>query len=288
MKHEPMIFLFSAPSGTGKGTIVSSVLQEVDGLSRIVTATSRPKRPGEVEGQSYYFIPEREFRQLIRDGAFVEWNEIYGDLYGTKKDVVDGFAEEAREKGHDLLLEIDVDGKRNFVRHYRNVVSIFLLPPSLGELDRRIRNRRAEPPDQMKRRLRRAQMEMGRKGEYDYRVVNDSKDMAVGEVKTIIAVTDHIAILRAPPKILIKVFSRLSSASRSSWTTAFLIVFSINRLPALFARKAKNNIRIILTPFDIHQEIKFWIISSKFIFYFCRKFFLSLLLLFLPTPLCCN
>ena len=95
MKHGPIIFLFSAPSGTGKGTIVSSVLQDVEGLSRIVTATSRPKRPGEVHGQSYYFIPEEEFRQLIRDGAFVEWNEIYGDLYGTKKDVVDGFVEEA-------------------------------------------------------------------------------------------------------------------------------------------------------------------------------------------------
>jgi guanylate kinase len=187
MKHEPIIFLFSAPSGTGKGTIVSSVLQKVEGLSRIVTATSRPKRPGEVEGQSYYFIPEEEFRVLIRDGAFIEWNEIYGDLYGTKRDVVNCFVEEAREKKHDLLLEIDVDGKRNFVRHYRNVVSIFLLPPSLRELDRRIRNRRAESADQMQKRLRRAQMEMGRKEEYDYRVVNDSKDMAVEEVKTIIA-----------------------------------------------------------------------------------------------------
>ena len=187
MKHEPIIFLFSAPSGTGKGTIVSSVLREVEGLSRIVTATSRPKRPGEVEGQSYYFIPEEQFRQLIREGAFVEWNEIYGDFYGTKRDVVDRFVEEARENGHDLLLEIDVDGKRNVVRHYANAVSIFLLPPSLEELERRIRNRRADSPDQMRRRLRRAQMEMSRKEEYDYRVVNDSKEEAVEEVKTIIA-----------------------------------------------------------------------------------------------------
>ncbi len=187
MSQNPMIFLFSAPSGTGKGTIVSALLRQVQGLSRIVTATSRPKRSGEVEGQSYYFIPEKEFRQLIRDGAFVEWNEIYGDLYGTKRDVVDGFVEEAIEKNHDLLLEIDVDGKRNFVRHYGNVVSIFLLPPSLKELERRIKNRRAESAHQMTRRLRRAQMEMGRKEEYDYRVVNDSKDMAAEEVKTIIA-----------------------------------------------------------------------------------------------------
>ncbi len=186
-KSDPIIFLFSAPSGTGKGTIVSAVLQEVGGLSRIVTATSRPKRKGEVAGQSYYFIPEKEFRNLIREGAFVEWNEIYGDFYGTKKDVVDRFVSEAAEKGHDLLLEIDVDGKRNFGRHYPNVVSIFLLPPSLDELRRRIKTRKAESPERMIRRLSRAEMELARKGEYDYRVVNDSKEIAVEKVKSIIA-----------------------------------------------------------------------------------------------------
>jgi guanylate kinase len=186
-KSEAIIFLFSAPSGTGKGTIVSAVLEEVGGLSRIVTATSRPKRKGEVEGQSYYFIPEKEFRNLIREGAFVEWNEIYGDFYGTRKEIVDRFISEASEKGHDLLLEIDVDGKRNFVRHYPNVVSIFLLPPSLDELRRRIRTREAESPEQVIRRLSRAEMELARKKEYDYRVVNDSKETAVEKVKSIIA-----------------------------------------------------------------------------------------------------
>jgi guanylate kinase len=186
-RHHPIIFLFSAPSGTGKGTIVSSLLREVDDLSRIVTVTSREKREEEVEGKSYYFIPESEFKTLIQHGDFVEWNRIYGDFYGTKKDVVDRFLKEAAEKGHDLLLEIDVDGKRDFIRHYPNVVSIFLTPPSMEELERRIKTRRAEAPEQVRKRLARAKMELVRKSEYDYCVVNDSKEVAVEEVKAIIA-----------------------------------------------------------------------------------------------------
>ena len=217
MKRDPIILLISAPSGTGKGTVVSALLEEVQNLSRIITTTSRPKREGEVEGISYYFIPRTEFERLIRERALVEWNQIYGDLYGTKKDIVERFIKDAAEKGHDLILEIDVDGKRNFVREYGDslpafahkprsrprepcaplkgvrptgqglkVVSIFLLPPSREELERRIKSRRADSPAQMRRRLARAKMELARQNEYDYRVVNDSKDAAVEEVKAII------------------------------------------------------------------------------------------------------
>jgi len=190
MKRNPIMFLISAPSGTGKGTVVSALLEEVQNLSRIITTTSRPKREGEVEGISYYFIPRTEFEMLIREGAFVEWNRIYGDLYGTKKDIVERFIRDAGEKGRDLILEIDVDGKRNFAREYGDrlkVVSIFLLPPSREELERRIKSRKADSPAQMRKRLARAKMELARQNEYDYRVVNDSKDAAVEEVKAIIA-----------------------------------------------------------------------------------------------------
>lgn len=189
IKRDPIIFLISAPSGTGKGTVVSALLEEVQNLSRIITTTCRPKREGEIEGISYYFIPRTEFETHIREGAFVEWNQIYGDLYGTKKDIVQRFIKDAGEKGRDLILEIDVDGKRNFVREYGDrlkVVSIFLLPPSREELERRIQSRQADSPAQMRKRLARAKMELARQIEYDYRVVNDSKDAAVEEIKTII------------------------------------------------------------------------------------------------------
>jgi guanylate kinase len=187
--RDPIIFLFSAPSGTGKGTIVSALLEEVEGLSRIVTATSRRKREGEIDGTSYRFIPREEFEKLIREGAFVEWNEIYGDLYGTLRSAVDRFVEQAAEEGRDLLLEIDVDGKRNFIREYggdATIVSIFLVPPSLEELERRMTGRKAETLEQIEKRLARARMELERKDEYDYCVVNDSREAAVREVKAII------------------------------------------------------------------------------------------------------
>jgi guanylate kinase len=186
-QRKPIIFLFSAPSGTGKTTVISSLLQEVDALSRIVTVTSRPKREGETEGLSHYFITEEEFRRLIRDDAFVEWNQIYGDFYGTKKELVRRFIAEATAKHHDLLLEIDVDGKRNFSQQYPNCVSIFLLPPSVEDLERRMRGRKADTPEQMAKRIARAEMELARKGEYDYRVVNDSMEAALEEIKSIIA-----------------------------------------------------------------------------------------------------
>jgi guanylate kinase len=186
-KHDPIIFLFSAPSGTGKGTIVSALLRRDPTLTRIVTVTSRPKRQTEVEGESYYFLPESEFRNLIATGDFVEWNEIYGHLYGTKKDIVQRFVEEAARDGRDLLLEIDVDGKRNFARYYSNLVSIFLLPPSDVELERRIRGRNADEAEQIRKRLARSDMEMKRVDEYDHFVVNDSKDIAVEKIQEIIS-----------------------------------------------------------------------------------------------------
>ncbi len=156
-------------------------------MSRLVTFTSRPRRQGEIDGKSYFFVSEEEFRKLIRDGVLVEWNQIYGDFYGTKRDVVDRFIAEATAKHHDLLLEIDVDGKRNFAREYSNTVSIFLLPPSIEDLERRMRTRKADTPEQMAKRIARAEMELARKGEYDYRVVNDSMEAALEEIKSIIA-----------------------------------------------------------------------------------------------------
>ena len=183
---EPIIFLFSAPSGTGKGTLVAELLESIGSIRRIITVTTRGKRRGEMEGSSYYFVTREQVREWIDKAQFVEWNEMYGDFYGTRKKYVERIIAEAREIGDDLVLEIDVDGKENFSKHYGNIVTVFILPPSLEELKRRIWGRKAESEEQMQKRFHRAKKELARKDGYDYQVVNDEKERAVGEIIEII------------------------------------------------------------------------------------------------------
>ncbi len=185
-EFEPIIFLFSAPSGTGKGTLVKQLKAAEKGLNRIVTCTTRPKREGEVEGVSYHFVSKKEFRDMIKKGELIEWNEIYGDYYGTKKDMIDRFIEDASREGKDLILEIDVDGKQNFSKKYDNTVSIFILPPSLEELKERIWGRSAETEQQMEKRFARAKEEIARKDSYDYIVINDTMERAVARLRSIV------------------------------------------------------------------------------------------------------
>lgn len=185
-KLEPIIFLFSAPSGTGKGTLVKQLMAEERSLKRIVTCTTRPKREGEVEGVSYHFVSKKEFRNMIKKDELIEWNEIYDDYYGTKKNMIDRFIEDARREGKDLILEIDVDGKQNFSKKYGNTVSIFILPPSLEELKERIWGRSAETEEQMEKRFTRAKEEIARKDSYDYIVINDTMERAVAHLRSIV------------------------------------------------------------------------------------------------------
>ena len=185
-KHEPIIFIISAPSGTGKGTLVNELLATTGSLRRIITVTTREKRRGEQEGASYYFVPKETFKEWLNNDEFIEWNEMYGDFYGTRKKYVERVISEAREIEDDLVLEIDVDGKDSFIKHYKNVVTIFILPPSLEELKRRIWTRKAESETQMQKRFDRAKKELSRKDTYSYQIVNDNKEKAVQELSNII------------------------------------------------------------------------------------------------------
>jgi guanylate kinase len=185
-KHEPLIFIISAPSGTGKGTIVERILAQVPSLRRVVTATTRAKRDGEVEGVSYIYLSETDFLDYIEKDEFVEWNRIYGNNYGTMKKTVYAEIERGRNEELDFVVEIDVDGKRNFSAVYENNVSIFLMPPSIAELKQRILGRKSENDQQLKKRLGRAEKEIARKDEFDYIVVNDDIDKATAEVIQII------------------------------------------------------------------------------------------------------
>ena len=183
MKHRPFLIVISAASGTGKTTVIRRVLERSPELVYSVSATTRPKRPNEVDGKSYHFLSREEFERKIREGYFVEWAEIYGDYYGTPKP----FLVESLRAGKEVILDLDVHGKRALERQFPGqVVSVFLIPPDLETLKARLMERRADPPEKLKIRLELARTEIQNAHEYQYIVVNDEVEAAVQRILTII------------------------------------------------------------------------------------------------------
>ena len=178
-----LLIVVSGASGTGKGTVCKKILDDMPEVAYSISATTRAPRPGEVDGKEYYFISRDEFKAWIADGKFLEYAEVYGNFYGTPLNKI----RERLNRGEDILLEIDVQGALNVKRKMPEGVYIFLLPPSLTELKRRIEGRGTETPDSLNRRLANAVNEIKIGLEYDYVVVNDSVDDAAAQIKTIIA-----------------------------------------------------------------------------------------------------
>lgn len=177
------LFIISGPSGVGKGTIRQKVMEEKDlNLVYSVSMTTRQMRPGEKDGVDYYFVSDETFLENLKKGNFLEYNLFVGHSYGTPKDKVDALLQE----GKNVLLEIDVNGARQVMEKEKDVVSIFVLPPSFEELERRIRGRMTEKEKDIEGRLERAKKEMALKDKYTYCVVNDSLDRAAKEVAGII------------------------------------------------------------------------------------------------------
>ncbi len=179
------LFIISGPSGVGKGSIRQKVMGKNDlNLVYSVSMTTRAIRPGEKDGIDYYFVSDLEFQKNIENGNFLEYNLFVGHSYGTPKDKV----EAQLSKGKNVLLEIDVNGASKVMEKLgKEVVSIFILPPSLEELEKRIRGRMTEKEKDIEDRLDRAKQEIKLKGHYDYSVVNDDLDKASDEVASIIA-----------------------------------------------------------------------------------------------------
>jgi guanylate kinase len=186
-RFEPIVFVVSAPSGAGKSTLVDALIESTPRLRRVVTCTTRRPRADEADGVSYHFLGRDEFDGRLAQGDFIEWNEIYGDCYGTSRRVFEAALDEARRRGEDLVLVIDVDGKEHFTALYGEAVTIFVMPPSIAELRSRIAERGTEQPEAAARRLARAEAELARAGGYGHRVVNDSKERAVNELRQIVA-----------------------------------------------------------------------------------------------------
>jgi len=176
------LFVVSAPSGAGKTTVVEHLIERMPDLRMSRSYTSRPARPGEADGADYHFVSRARFEAMIAGDQFLEWADVFGNLYGTS--TVD--TERALAAGTDLVLVIDVQGARQVRRHRVSVASVFLLPPSFEVLESRLRGRSQDSEEQIRRRLDTARREVTAVPEYDYVVVNDEVDVCVDRVRAIV------------------------------------------------------------------------------------------------------
>jgi len=179
-----LMFILSSPSGAGKTTIARKLLSaEPDKLSMSVSVTTRPKREGEVEGRDYFFTEAEEFDAMVEEGAFLEWAEVFGNKYGTPRaHIMDGL-----DDGRDFLFDVDWQGAQQLAqRAGEDVVSVFLLPPSIAELDRRLHSRGTDSEEVIAGRMARALDEISHWDAYNYVVINDDIEACFTKVRDIL------------------------------------------------------------------------------------------------------
>lgn len=176
------LFVVAAASGTGKTSLVKSLVENLEGVGVSISHTTRPMRPGEVDGVNYHFTAREEFVRLIGEGAFLEHAEVFGNLYGTSRDWVVGELQQDR----DVILEIDWQGAAQIRRLLPEAIGIFILPPSLDALCARLNHRGQDSDEVIAHRLREAQGDISHYGEFDYLVVNDDFNAALADLKAIV------------------------------------------------------------------------------------------------------
>ncbi|MBQ5503415.1 MAG: guanylate kinase [Selenomonas sp.] len=176
-----LLIVVSGPSGTGKGTVCSELLTQAQDLAYSISATTRQPRAGEVDGKNYYFMDKADFEQKISEGGFLEYANVYGNYYGTPLAKI----EERLAAGEDILLEIDTQGALNVMKKCPDGLFIFLVPPSLAELERRIRGRGSETAESLAKRMGSAKKEIEDGRKYGYVVVNDTVKKAVSRIMAI-------------------------------------------------------------------------------------------------------
>ncbi len=194
-----LLFVVSAPSGTGKTTVVERLVQIFPDLGLSRSYTSRAMRAGERDGVDYNFITRDRFEAMIGDDAFLEWADVFGNLYGTCK------ADSERElaAGRDLVLVIDVQGARQVRSHGANAIGIFVLPPSFEALERRLRGRSKDSEEAIRKRLATARREIRAVAEYEYVIVNDELDACVDRLRSIVLAE------RARPRVMAPAVARI-------------------------------------------------------------------------------
>jgi guanylate kinase len=176
-----IVYIISAPSGSGKSTLVKMLMESVEGLEFSISCTTRLPRRGEKDGESYHFMSREAFLALREAGGLLESAEVFGHFYGTPRSALDL----ARERGRDLVLDIDVQGAAQLKKQLPEAVTVFILPPSRSELEKRLRSRSLDEDAVIARRLRDASREIGNYSAYDYVLVNDQLDRAAEKLKSI-------------------------------------------------------------------------------------------------------
>jgi len=177
-----ILLILSAPSGTGKTTVRDALLEELPGLRKAITTTTRPSRPGEIDGKDYFFLGVDEFKKKLEEGRFLEHAVIYGNYYGSGKDYI----ESELSAGRDVILVVDAQGARSIKMTDISAVFIYLLPPSLKELRRRLEGRKTDSADVIEKRFSQAQKEMAYMDEYDYCIICRDVEGTVEDIKAII------------------------------------------------------------------------------------------------------
>jgi guanylate kinase len=175
------LYVIAAPSGAGKTSLLRAVMAKRPNIGFSVSCTTRKPRPGEVDGRDYHFISRPDFERLVDAGEFVEHADVFGNLYGTRRSVVEG----ALAEGRDLILEIDWQGARQVRERLPEAVQVFILPPSRAELEKRLRGRGSDSEEAIARRLAESAVEMSHWQEFDYVIVNRDFEAAVAELEAI-------------------------------------------------------------------------------------------------------
>jgi guanylate kinase len=177
------LYIVAAPSGAGKTTLVRLLLENDAGIRVSISSTTRAPRPGEEDGRAYHFVDVPSFVEMIRRGDFLEWAEVHGNYYGTSKHWI---AAELKA-GHDVLLEIDWQGAQQVRKAFPKAIGVFILPPSLEALEERLSGRGTDSAETIARRMAAARDEMRHVDEFDYVIINDDLQKALGNLKSVIS-----------------------------------------------------------------------------------------------------
>ena len=182
-----LLYVVSGPSGAGKTTLCKELIKLIPDLSFSISYTTRPPRRNDKSVKDYFFVTPEIFEKMIDKGEFAEWAEIYGNLYGTTRSSI----EKALDKGHDLIFDIDSQGAQQLKKKYPLAISIFLLPPSVAELERRLCNRKTDSQETIQKRINKARQEISQVEIYEYIVINSVLEETLHVLESIIVAEKH-------------------------------------------------------------------------------------------------